>query len=65
MDMVNNIFGLFGTLVTKFIEWIDKIFAWFEEYTDEGYSKWFMVALIMYVASLFMKVNIKTGSKAK
>lgn len=50
-----NIFDTFLSLVTAPVRWIDNIFGIFSGYTNMGYSRFFVWALILYMLSLFTK----------
>ncbi|MFD0591154.1 hypothetical protein ACFQZE_24450 [Paenibacillus sp. GCM10027627] len=47
-----------GGLVGKATGWIDKIFEFFGLYTSK-YSKYLVYALMIWVASKMLKVNLK------
>lgn len=63
MDLT-GVLNIFSSLSEKFIEWIDKLFSYFEDYS-EGYKKWFVYAMVFIALSKLMKVkvNLDTGKK--
>jgi hypothetical protein len=59
----NNLFDVFIGIVTAPIRWVDKAFSTFDWYTAQGYSRFFVWALIFFILSKFTKFKGEVAIK--
>lgn len=55
-----NLNQLAGTLMSKLIEWIDKLFGFFQFFMA-GRSNWILIIVGIFVASKIFKVRLNLG----
>lgn len=58
--MVDTLLSLVSLVVSKFVSWVDQLFGYFGEYTNE-YSKYLVYALLLFIAAKIFRVNLKLG----
>jgi hypothetical protein len=63
MDNKTNYMDTLLAIVTSPIRWIDNIFNIFNGYTQAGYSRFFVWAMILFVLSLFTKFKGEVAIK--